>query len=294
MLKSHDRYGYVPITDRQTYDWPNGTRLAVFIALNIEQFPFGEGMGIQFVPAQPEPDVLNFSWRDYGNRVGFWRLLELFDEVGMPVSMMPNSEIFDHCPQIVSAIGARGDEIVAHGRTNAERQGQMSEQEECRMIADATETIERHTGTRPSGWLGPWVSESAVTPDLLHEAGYRYVMDWGADDQPIWLNTRNGRILSVPYPKPTSDLPVINGYHFTPAAYGDVLIDQFDEMLRQSERQPLVYGLSLHTYLVGHPFRIKHLRRALEHIQSRSDRIWLAHAGAIADHVISLPPDTVP
>jgi peptidoglycan/xylan/chitin deacetylase (PgdA/CDA1 family) len=294
MLKSHDRYAYVPITERPTYEWPNGTRLAVFIALNIEQFPFGEGMGVQLAPAQPEPDVLNFAWRDYGNRVGFWRLLELFDEVEMPVSMMPNSEIFDHCPQIVAAIGERRDEFIAHGRTNAERQGQMSEEEERQLIADATDTIERHTGTRPAGWLGPWVSESAVTPDLLQEAGYRYVMDWGADDQPIWLGTRNGRILSVPYPKPTGDIPMFNGYHFTPAAYGDVLIDQFDEMLRQSQRQPLVCGLSLHTYLVGQPFRIKHLRRALEHIRSHSDSIWLAHAGAIADHVAALPAGTVP
>ena len=294
MLNHHDRYAYVPITHREPYDWPNGTRLAVFIALNVEQFPFAEGMGVELAPGQPEPDVVNFSWRDYGNRVGFWRLLELFDEVEMPVSMLMNTEILDHAPQIATAIRDRGDEIVGHGRTNAERQGTMTEEEERQLIAQVTESIGQYQGSPPAGWMGPWISESAVTPDLLQEAGYRYVMDWGADDQPIWLKTRQGRILSIPYPRPTNDLPMLHRYHVPPREYAEVLIDQFDEMLRQSRDQPLVYGLSLHTFLAGHAFRIKHLRRALQHIRSHADQIWLAHTGQIADHVIGLAPGLVP
>jgi allantoinase len=297
-LRSHGRYAYVPITRRTQYDWPNGTRLAVFIAINLEHFPFGEGMGIPIAPAQPEPDVVNYSWRDYGNRVGVWRLLELFDALALPVSLFVNTAIYDHCPEVVEAFRARGDEIVAHGRTNAERQGQLSEDDERRLIAEVTETIRRHEGQPPTGWMGPWVSESARTPDLLQEAGYRYLLDWCADDQPIWLTTRAGRILSVPYPRPVGDLAALHGHSATPSQYADLLIDQFDEMLRQAGGgavgQPLVCSLSFHPYLVGWPFRLKHLRRALEHIAAQRERIWLAPCGAIAEHVIALPAGVVP
>ena len=297
-LRSHGRYGYVPITRRRPYDWPNGTRLAVFIAVNLEHFPFGEGMGIPLAPAQPEPDVVNFSWRDYGNRVGVWRLLELFDDLALPVSLFVNTAIYDHCPEVVEAFRARGDEIVAHGRTNAERQGQFDEATEQRLIVDVTDTIRRHEGRAPAGWMGPWVSESAHTPDLLQEAGYRYVLDWCADDQPIWLKTRGGRILSVPYPRPVGDLAALHGHSATPSQYAELLIDQFDEMLRQAgggaAGQPLVCSLSFHPYLVGWPFRLKHLRRALAHIAAHRERVWLAHSGAIADHVIGLPDGVVP
>jgi peptidoglycan/xylan/chitin deacetylase (PgdA/CDA1 family) len=187
MLKRHNRYHYLPIVGRERYEWPNGTRLAIFTALNVEAFPFAEGLGVELAPGQPQPDVVNYSWRDYGNRVGFWRLLELLDEFKIPASMLMNTEIFDECPQIADAILKRGDEIVGHGRTNAERQGQMSEEDERHLIGEVVELIQSRTGTRPFGWLGPWVSESHVTLDLLQEAGFTYHMDWMLDDQPIWM-----------------------------------------------------------------------------------------------------------
>src|SRR5579885_532609 len=120
MLKGHNRYAYEPIVGRKPYDWPNGARLAIFTALNVEAFPFGEGMGVELAPGQPQPDVVNYSWRDYGNRVGFWRLMDMLDEFNIPGSMLMNTEIFDECPQIAETIIKRGDEIVGHGRTNAE------------------------------------------------------------------------------------------------------------------------------------------------------------------------------
>jgi peptidoglycan/xylan/chitin deacetylase (PgdA/CDA1 family) len=290
MLKSHDRYPYVPITEREPYDWPNGARLAVYAALNVEQFPFGEGMGVAVAPAQPEPDVVNFSWRDYGNRVGFWRILEMFDEFDFPLGMIINTEVFEHCPQIGDAIVARGDEIIGHGRTNAERQGTMDEADERDLIETATAKIREFQGKPAAGWMSPWVSESAVTPDLVHEAGYRYLMDWGFDDQPVWIKTRSGRILTVPYPRPTNDLPMLHGRSLTPSQYADILIDQFDEMRDQSRRQPLVFGLSFHPYLIGHAFALRHILRAIDHIASHSD-VWLARPGDIASHVIALEDD---
>ncbi len=294
MLKSHNRYRYVPITERKPYAWPDGARLAIFTAINVEAFPFAEGMGVELAAGQPQPDVVNYSWRDYGNRIGFWRLLELLDEFSVPASMLVNTEIFDECPQIAAAIIKRGDEIVGHGRTNAERQGQMAEDDERQLIVSAAATIREKAGKAPAGWLGPWVSESHVTLDLLQEAGFTYHMDWMLDDQPVWMKTRKGRILSLPYVRPTNDLPMMHRYQVTPAQYADILIDQIDEMLNQSQTAPLVFCLSFHPYFAGHAFRLKHLRRVYQHIIAHRSAIWLARTGEVAKYVNELPRGTIP
>ena len=206
MLKSHGRYDYVPIKGRPVYDWPNGKRLAVYVALNVEVFPFGEGMGPDLNMRQPEPDIPNYTWRDWGNRVGIWRLLDLFDEFAMPLTVNLNSAIYDECPHITKALRERGAEIVAHGRSNAERQAEMDEAAERSMISEVAARIHREEGKPPAGWMGPWVNETHVTPDLLREAGYTYVMDWAMDEQPVWLKTRAGPLLAVPYARPTTDI----------------------------------------------------------------------------------------
>ncbi len=289
MLHSHDRYSYSPIVDRPTYEWPNGARLAVYVAINVEVFPFGEGMAPELSARQPEPDVWNFSARDWGNRVGIWRLLELLDAYDVPCAANLNAEIYESCPEIARALRARGDEIVGHGRTNAERQAEMNEAAETQMIREVTERIAREEGRAPLGWLGPWVNETHVTPDLLQEAGYLYVMDWAHDDQPTWLRTRNGgRLLSLPYARPTNDLPMMHVAKVTPAAWVDMLIDQFDEMLRQARRQPIIFNLSLHPYLIGHAFRLRHFRRLLTHLAAHRSEIWLTRPGAIAAHARDL------
>ena len=293
MLRTHGRYPYSAIVRRPAYEWPNGARLAVYVALNLEQFPFGEGMGPELNPKQPEPDIVNYTWRDWGNRVGVWRLVELFEEQRVPASVSLNTEIYDHCPEVAEAFRARGDEFIAHGRTNAERQAEMSEDAECAMIREVTGKITRAEGRAPRGWLGPWVNETAVTPDLLQEAGYQYVMDWAMDDQPIWLKTRAGRILSIPYSRPMNDLPLMQRANATPSAWADMVIDAFDEMLAQSAKQPLVFNLSLHPYLVGQPFRLRQLRRLLAHIVGQGKQIWLCRAGDIAAHAAGLPPGVV-
>ena len=171
-LPSHGRFDYSAIVKRPVYDWPGGKRLAVYLALNLEHFAFGEGLGAELAPGGPQPDVLNYAWRDYGNRVGVWRLLALFDQLSLPASVLVNSSIYGHCPEVMQAVQARGDEIVGHGRSNAERQGVLDEASERQLIAEATAVIAQHSGTPPRGWLGPWISQSRITSDLLAEAGY--------------------------------------------------------------------------------------------------------------------------
>ncbi len=295
VLRSHGRYAYSAIKHRPVYDWPNGKRLAVYVGLNLEHFAFGEGLGAELCPGGPQPDVLNFAWRDYGNRVGVWRLIDLFDALELPVSVLVNSSIYGYCPEVMAAFRARGDEVVGHGRTNSERQGVLDESAERALIAEATETIAAAEGRRPAGWLGPWISQSYVTPDLLAEAGYRYLLDWCMDDQPIWFATRNGgRILSVPYPQELNDIPSIVGRKDSADQFAQIIVDQFDEMLEQSASGPLVMGIALHPYLVGQPYRLRRLRSALAHIAARRGEIWFTTSGRVAEHCWSLPAGMVP
>ena len=291
--RSHNRYPYSPIPSRPVYDWPGRKRLAVYIALNLEWFAFGEGLGAELAPGGPQPDVLNYSWRDYGNRVGVFRLAELFADLKLPVSLLVNAQIIEHAPQAVAAFP--GAEIVGHGRSNSERQGTLSEADERRLIAETTATIEQHSGKPPRGWLGPWISQSQVTPDLLQEAGYSYLLDWCHDDQPIWMTTRNGRILSLPYPQELNDIPQIVARKREGADFADMIVDAFEVMFDESVKRPLVMGIALHPYLVGVPHRFKHLKRALHHILRRADeRVWFTTSGAIAAHAAALPKGPVP
>ena len=286
-LPHHGRFDYRAIVGRPDYSWPNGARLAVYIGFNLEHFAFGEGMGACIGPAAPQPDVLNYSWREYGNRVGAWRCLELFDSLGLPSSTLLNTALYDHCPDLVAASVARGDELVGHGHTNSERQSDLSEAAEAALLGQCRERIARESGRAPSGWLSPWISESARTCDLLAEAGYDYTLNWCHDDQPVPMRTRSGRILwSVPYPQELNDIPMIIARQLDAKDFAQMIIDNADEMREQSRAQPLVMGIALHPYIVGQPYRLRHLRRALAHIAQLRDRgeLWLTTPGAICAH----------
>ncbi len=295
MLPTHGRYDYHAWPKRRPYSWPGGARLAVYLGLNLEHFAFGEGLGAELAPGGPQPDVLNFAWRDYGNRVGAWRLLELLDELKLPATILLNSAMYDYAPELVAAHRARGDEIAGHGRTNSERQSVLPEAEERALIAESTAAIARHEGTPPRGWLSPWIAESRATPDLLAEAGYAYTLNWCADDAPIWMRTRGGRMLAVPYPQELNDIPSIVGRKDGAEQFADMVVDDFEERLHQTrDGLPQVMGIALHPYLVGQPYRMRHLRRALTHLATRRDVVWITTAGGVLDHVLTLPPGTIP
>ena len=283
-LRTHGRFGYSPIVDRPDFHWPGGRRLAVYVALNLEHFAFGEGLGAELAPGGPHPDVLNYAWREYGNRVGAWRLLDLFQSLNLPAAALLNTEIYDHAPQLVAAMRRRGDEMVGHGRTNAERQSVMSEAEERNLIEACTRRMAVEEGRAPAGWLSPWIAESHVTPDLLRAAGYTYTLNWCSDDQPVWMATRSGPLLAVPYPQELNDIPAIVARKDGADVFADMIVDAFDEMRKQATMQPLVMGIALHAYIVGQPHRLRHLRRALAHVAAPRDDVWLTTPGAIAEN----------
>ena len=222
-------------------------------------------------------------------------MLDAFDALKLPMAALVNSAMYDYAPQLVAACRERGDEIVGHGRTNTERQGILKEAEERALIAHATERLAKEEGRAPEGWLGPWISHSHVTPDLLAETGYRYLLDWCMDDQPIWFDCRGGKkIMAVPYPQEINDIPAIVARKENASDFADMIVDQFDEMRELSAERPLVMGVALHAYIVGQPHRLRHLKRALKHIAQHRDAIWLTTPGAIARHCAGLPAGTVP
>lgn len=286
-LPHHNRFDYNPIVQRSNYQWPNGAGLAVYLGFNLEHFAFGEGMGAAIGLQMPEPDVLNYAWREYGNRVGAWRCLELFEQLRLPTAAIINTALYDHCPSLIKAFVQRGDELVGHGHTNAEHQGRLEPNEELQLLTLCRERIVAHSQQTPKGWLSPWISESRNTPDLLVESGYSYTLNWCHDDQPTAFRTRSGKTLwSIPYPQELNDIPMIVGRKLDGAAFAQMITDNLDEMLLQSLHQPLVMGIALHPYLVGQPYRLKHLRRALEHLCHARDagKVWITTPQAILQH----------
>ncbi|TWT10264.1 polysaccharide deacetylase family protein [Reyranella sp. CPCC 100927] len=291
MLPSHDRFPYSAIVSRPTFSWPEGRGLAFYVAVCVESFAYNAaGLGTPLTPGHSHPNNFNWSWREYGNRVGSWRLIELFDAFQLPMTVLLNSACYEHCPELVAAHRARGDEIVGHGRTNSENQNGLSREDERRLLREATDAFRRHEGKAPRGWMSPGANANVCTEDLLAQEGYRYTLDWPMDDQPVWMKTEAGPLLSVPYPHELNDIPAMIFHDSTARDFTDTSIDNFDEMLRQSEQQPLVFGITVHNFIAGQPFRLKQFRRLLEHITRHRDAVWFTTAGAIADHYASVVP----
>ncbi len=293
-LPHHNRYPHSPIHTRPTYEWPNGARLAVTFCNNIEMFAFRAGLGSDSATGTAPQNQRNYAWREYGNRVGLWSYFDLLDEYCVPGSHNVNSLALEHCPEIAARISARGDEIIAHGRSNAERQDTMWEADEARLIVECTETITRITGRRPEGWMGPYLAQSDRTLDLLKQAGYAYQLDWPADDQPFWMRTSFGPLLSVPYPIEINDSPALVFRQHSGREFAEMAIDQFDEMLERSKRYPLVFGVSVHPFVIGQPFRMRAFRSAMDHILKHRESVWIATPGDIARFAAGLPPEVLP
>jgi len=277
------RYDYSPIVDRAPLRFPNGARIAVWVVPNIEHFRFDRpSTSIAPHTAQLVPDVLNYAWRDYGVRVGVWRMIEALERHDIRATVALNSDVCTHYPQIVAATRALGWEHMGHGRTNSEWINQQSESDERALIREVLDTIEQGTGERPRGWLSPSLTESLNTPDLLAEEGVEYVADWANDEQPYFFKVRNNALLSMPYSIEINDISVFLGDHGTAEDFYTRIVDQFDVMYEEGKTSGRVMSISLHPFLIGHGFRCKYLDRALAHIRSRTD-VWLATGGELAD-----------
>lgn len=243
--------------------WPGGRAVAVWPVVNIEYF----------VPGRPGPalqphlvrglDIANSGWRRYGERSGVWRLLRLFDGLGLPATAALDAEMCRLRPDIVKAVLAAGWDVLAHGWDNSTPHHGMQPQAEKDRVARTLEVLTAATGRPVTGWLTPGFAVSELTQGLLVEAGLQYTADWVDSDAPSWLQTRSGRLLAVPYGLETNDISLVLGLGHTGPAFADALVDHVAELCDEPPAGAAV-ALGLHPYLAGQPGRVRHLRRALE------------------------------
>ncbi|TCC47938.1 polysaccharide deacetylase [Kribbella capetownensis] len=275
-------FDYSPITERPQLTWPDGKKLAFYVGLNIEHFLPGEP-STSIWPLDLKPDPLNHGWRDYGARVGIWRTMDILDRHGIRASALVNSMVAEHNPQIIKAGVERDWVWLAHGSTNSILHTGYAPDEERKILAEITGTIETATGQRPKGWMGPALTETDNTPELLSELGYQYVLDWTNDDQPYRLNVPG--MLSVPYTLGLNDLGLFLRGSSGPD-FLQMVKDQYDVLRADSEHSGRVMALALHPFVIGQPFLAKYLDLALEYIASQSD-VWLTTSDEIAEHYVT-------
>lgn len=289
MLTRQTRYDYSPITDRPDFSWPGGKRLAVYFVMGVEDYNFGPGMTEDIFPGAPKPDYVNTSWRDYGNRVGAFRLIDRCEELGVPLSILLNTAVYDSAPSLTDHARAKGCEIVGHGVSNSDTLAEMSPEDEAAYLEAVATRIEEQEGARPGGWSSPWLAQTESTVDLLKEAGYRYLMDLRLDDQPVWLSTRSGPLLSLPYALELNDSTTLIGRQADAEAFGQMIRDEFDELRMAAKTVPLVMSVVVHSFISGQPFRLAALTRALRHIAAGHEDVWLTTPNQIAAHIEADP-----
>ena len=238
------------MADRPKISWPNEAKVALWIAPNVEHYEYLPPRDPRRNPwpRSPHPEVQGYSHRDYGNRVGFWRMLDVLDEYGVRCTASTNLAVFEHYPDIGTAMTDRGWEIMSHGIYNTRYLSSLTEEEEREFYVDCVDTLRRHTGQELKGMLGPAVSNTVLTPDLMAEAGLIYHADWLHDDQPIPINVDNGPLVSVPYSIELNDVPVFLHHHDT-AEFVEMVKAQFDTLYEEGETSGRVMALALHPYL---------------------------------------------
>jgi hypothetical protein len=287
-LKDHQRFPWRSPAATPAISWPEGKRLALYVAINLEHFAFGCSEGAKLSQVANPLDILNYSWRDYGNRVGAWYLADLFAELAIPPAVICNTSILDYCPDLLERwLSIPGSELIAHGHTNSQRQGALTPADEERLIGYCQQRLSELQGKPVAGWLSPWISESQQTPDFLHRQGFRYNLNWAHDDLPTPMQTASGTLLSVPYPQEINDIPTIIPNGVSIETFCRMIEDQFSELSQRSRQQPQVMGIALHPYIVGQPFRFYHLKQTLARLVAQCDDVWLTTPGEIAARYLS-------
>ena len=283
------RVTYLPIVDRPRIRWPNDARVALWIAPNVEHYEYLPPRDPQrnTWTRSPHPDVQGYGYRDYGNRVGFWRMLDVLDRYGVVATASTNLAVFDHYPEVGAAMVERGWEIMSHGIYNTRYISSIDETAERAFYIECIEALRSHTGQQLRGMLGPAVSNTAGTPDLMAEAGLIYHADWFHDDQPVPLATRSGqRLVSVPYSMELNDVPVFT-QHYDTDDFVAMARAQLDVLRREADDDAggRVMCVALHPYLMGMPHRADGLAAMLEYLMGHDD-VWQTTASQIAQHFI--------
>lgn len=293
MKESLGVYDYWPYKDRPKIQWPNGAKVALWVAPNIEFYELDPpGNPHRKAWPQPSPAVPGYSIRDYGNRVGHRRQMDLLDKYGIRGSVSLSVALCEHHPEIIDMCCERDWELFSHGIYNTRYTYGLSEEQERDMIRDSIETIYRHSGQKCAGYLAPALSHSERTLDLFSEVGSElfgdeagiYTCDLFHDDQPTPVMVRNNkRFISMPYSLEMNDTIVYAVNKVEPRHYGTMLKRHFDRLYEEGKESGTVMCIPTHNYQVSCPHRLKAFEEALEYITGHSD-VWVATGREIADY----------
>ena len=274
-MKPTERITYSPISERPPLRLPGGARMAVWVIVNVEEWDIDQTMPrtVLTPPAggSPMPDIPNWCWHEYGNRVGFWRMLEVLDRHEIRAVLAVNGTAIGAYEPITKAAVERKWEFIGHGYTQRNMQKVENERED---IAKTSAAIAEATGRPPRGWLGPGLTETWNTPDLLAEAGYDYVADWVLDDQPVVLKTRAKPLVNLPYTQECNDVAMMLIQHHPAREYFQRAMDQFEQLYHDAAGSARVMALVVHPYIMGAPHRLKYFRMVFERIRERSDVVF--------------------
>ena len=287
MPLSPEQVDYSPIVERPAIKWPNGARVALWVAPNVEHYeylPDFDGIRNMF-PRTPYPDTQQYAYRDYGNRVGFWRMVEVMDKHHIKCCVSLNMAVLEHFPEIAEAMVQRDWDFMSHGIYNTRFLYTMSEEQEREYYRDSIDTLKRHTGKQLKGMLGPAITGTERTPELMAEAGLIYYTDWMYDDQPAPIKVKSGKLVSVPYSIELNDVPVFAN-SFEGDYFSLICKAQFDQLYKEGAESGRVMCIALHPYLIGQPHRIKYLDDVLGYIMSH-DGVWQTTADEIAEYYIA-------
>ncbi len=264
-----DRTRYSAIVDRPPLQLDGGGKIVVWTIVNLEVWDISRPMARQAVPSPGGqvllPDVPNWSWHEYGMRVGVWRFFDLFKRLGLKPSLALNARVCLDYERVAAEARDNGWEFMAHG---FEQMPIHKVEDQAAMVARCMEVIETFTGVRPLGWLGPGLTQTLETPDILAGAGLKYIGDWVYDDEPSVINTANGPLVTLPYTVEINDIPMMAVQHHESEYWKRRCCDQFDRLYQEGATRPRVMSIAIHPYITGQPHRIKYLEEVYAHINS--------------------------
>ncbi len=265
-MKPSERAPYSAIVDRPALRLPEGARLVVWPIVNLEVWEIERPMARQVLPAPTGvslvPDVPNWSWHEYGMRVGVWRFFTAFDRLGIVPTLSINAKVTEAYPRVSSAALERGWEFMGHSYVQMPIHAVDDQRALIHRSLDALETF---TGKRPVGWLGPGLTETYETPDLLAEAGVQYVGDWVWDDEPSEIRTQHGPLVTLPYTVELNDIPMMIVQHHSAVEFFIRSKAQFDRLYAESATRAKILSFAIHPYISGVPHRIGHLEAFLDY-----------------------------
>jgi allantoinase len=265
-----ERAPYSAIVDRPPLKLPGRARVVIWTIVNLEVWDIARAMARQVLPAPTGavllPDVPNWSWHEYGMRVGFWRFEKLFRRLGMRPTLALNARVCVDYPRVAQVCKDAGWEFMGHSY----EQGPIHlEKDQPGMIRRSLDTIEKFTGKRPVGWLGPGLTQTLDTPEHLAAAGIRYIGDWVYDDEPTEIKTANGPLVTLPYSVETNDIPMMLVQHHEAAHWTQKCLDSFERYYEEGAQRAKIMAIAIHPYISGQPFRIKYLEEVYKAIGKR-------------------------